>query len=274
MRRIRSISAVMRKEFTLLVRYPTWVIQMIIWPLIFPLLYVLSAIGYAGPDKSGLGAFAQITGTNNYVGYIVMGTMVWMWVNVTMWGFGTFLRQEQTLGTLESNWLCPIKKFDLLIGSALISMLSALLTIVISVIEYRFIYGVSFTGNIFSWILIFLIMLPGVYGLAIMFGSLVLWAKESNAAVNVVRGLMMILCGITFPIDVIPEWMQAISKCIPFTHGISAAREIMVYGHSITESYRSILLCLGVGLIYLILGRLSFGYTEAKVKSEGALGRY
>ena len=65
-------------------------------------------------DKVGLNTFTAAAGTNNYIGFIVVGTMAWMWVNITMWEFGTYLRQEQMFGTLESNWLCPIKKFDFL----------------------------------------------------------------------------------------------------------------------------------------------------------------
>jgi ABC-2 type transport system permease protein len=272
--RFRTIMTIMRKQFILLVRYPTWVIELIIWPLIFPLIYIMSAKGFAGPDRSGIGTFTAAAGTQNYVGFIVVGTMAWMWVNTTMWSFGTYLREEQMLGTLESNWLCPVKKVDFLIGAALVSVMEAALICIVSMLEYRFIYGIAFTGNIFMWILVFLIMIPGVYGLGSMFASLVLWAKESAAAVQLVRGIMMILCGITFPIDITPSWMQTLAKGIPFTYGISAARQLMVNGDSIIQSSHNIIMCVVEGVILLILGRIAFYYTEQRVKNQGSLGRF
>lgn len=274
MRRLRTICAVAKKDLIQTIRYPTWMIQLMIWPLIFPLVYILSAAGMAGPNSSGAEVFKNATGTDSFMGFIVVGTMAWMWVNTTMWGFGTYLREEQTRGTLESNWLCPIKKFDLLIGGAVVSVLQGFVAIVVSILEYRFIYGVHFTGNIFSWLVMFFMMLPSVYGLGMLFASLVLWAKEANAAVNVVRGTMMILCGITFPIAIMPETMQALAKLLPFTYGISATRAVMVSGLTLSSAGFDILMCLGEGLVFLILGRLAFRHTENKVRELGSLERF
>ena len=274
MRRIRTIMAVAKKDFTQLTRYPTWMVQLFIWPLVFPLMYILSAIGMAGPEKSGLEAFKNVSGTDSFAGFIVIGTMAWMWVNITMWGFGTYLRNEQTRGTLESNWLCPINKFDLLIGGGLVSAFQALLVSIISVLEYKFIYGINFTGNVLSWSLMFAILIPGVYGFGSIFASLVLWAKETNAAVQLVRGIMMILCGITFPVILMPGWMQLLSKFLPFTFGISAARIVMINGGGLSAAVPDILMCLLQGIVYLLMGRLAFAAVENKVRNSGSLERF
>lgn len=274
MRRLRTIYAVFLKDFTQMLRYPTWFIQLAIWPLIFPLMYILSAYGMAGPDKSGLEAFKNATGTGSFMGFIVVGTMAWMWVNTTMWSFGTYLREEQMRGTLESNWLCPINKFDLLIGGGFVSVFQALFITVVSIVEYRLIYGIHFTGNILQWIFMFVIMMPGVYGLGAFFASLILWLKEANAAVNVARGVMMILCGITFPINIMPSWMRLLAKAIPFTYGIEAARQVMVNGQGLFLARYNIIMCLAEGLIMLAIGRMLFMLVENKVKNSGSLERF
>lgn len=274
MKRLRAIHAVFLKDFIQITRYPTWTIQLIIWPLIFPLSYILSALGMGGAEKSGFQTFKAVTGTSDFVGFIVIGTMAWMWVNMTMWGYGTFLREEQMRGTLESNWLCPIKKIDILIGGGIMPILQSIFINIVSVIEYRFIYGVHFSGSIIDWILIFLAMLPAVYGFGMLFASLILWAKEANAAVNVARGSMMILCGITFPISIMPNWMQILAKGLPFTYGIAAARQVMLNGDSIRKASFNIGMCLLEGLILIVLGVVAFKFTERKVKESGSLERF
>lgn len=274
MKRINTVLAVAKKDFIQLVRYPTWPIGLVVWPLIFPLLYILSAYGYAGPSGSGIKAFEAATGTDSFEGFIVIGTMTWMWINITMWNFGGFLRDEQERGTLESNWLCPINRFDFLFGGGIVTLFTCTLMTVVSIIEYRFIYGINFTGNVLQWIVVYLSMLPAVYGLGLTFASVVLWAKEVGATVNVVRGIIMILCGITFPIAVMPGWMQGISKYIPITHGIEAARQVMINGISLTGASKSIMLCLIEGIVIFIIGRLIFIKVESRVKMSGSLERF
>lgn len=270
----RVIYAVAKKDLTQMLRYPVWIIQLLIWPLIFPLVYILSALGYAGPDESGLQVFKTLTGTSNYAGYIMVGTMIWMMVNTTMWNFGSYLRDEQVRGTLESNWLCPINKYDFLIGGSVISFFISIFTLVISMIEYRFIYQVRFSGNVFTWLFLFIIIMPGVYGVGSMLAGLVLKLKEVNAAVNVVRGIMMIVCGITFPITVMPGFLRTISKFIPYTYGIQAARQIMINGESLSAASHSIVMCLLEGVITMILGRIIFNSIEKQIKVSGSLDRF
>ncbi|MDP4090602.1 MAG: ABC transporter permease [Bacillota bacterium] len=272
--RFRTVAAVARKDLVQFFRYPSWFVQILIWPMIFPLIYILSALGMAGPNKEGLQAYTSVTGTDSFMGFIVVGTMTYMWANITMWSFGSYLRNEQNRGTLESNWLCPIHKFDILIGGSVVSIVNAVLISIVSVIEYRFVYGIHFTGSIFHWVFMFLILMPAVYGISAIFASLVLWVKETNSLVQLVRGAIMILCGISFPIAVMPQWMQALAKLLPFTFGISAARTIMVSGGTLAEAASDIALCLAEGILYLAMGRICFRAVENKVKETGSLDRF
>ncbi len=274
MQRLRNIRAIAKKDLTQLIRYPTWMISLIIWPLIFPMIYILTGIAMAGPNGGGFKDFDKLAGTDNFSAFIVVGVMVWMWVNSVMWSFGTSLRDEQTRGTLESNWLCPINRFDMLIGGAMVSIVMGLFIVFVSFIEYRFLYGIKFTGNILEWIIVFLSLIPGVYGFGSMFASLVLWAKETGAAVQLVRGIIMIFCGISFPIMIMPQWMQNVANVLPFTFGISAARKIMIQNLGLVGARGDILMCLLIGCIYLVMGRLCFMAVEKKVRDSGSLERF
>ncbi|MGL4772764.1 MAG: ABC transporter permease [Clostridium sp.] len=273
-KRVKTIMAIVKKDFTEMFRYKDWIIPIFIWPLIFPLLYIFSSMGLAGPDGSSLGNFKELTGTDNYMAFLMVGTMIYMWVNLTMWNYGTFLRNEQRKGTLESVWLCPINKFDLLIGGAGASIMMGMIYLGIALVEYQLIYGVHFYGNLFLWILLFLSVIPGVVGIGMVFASLVLWLKEVNVAVMLARGLVMIFCGISFPIEVMPSWMEVISKIFPFTFAIDAARDVMVKGIPFLDVLPKILICLLIGAFYITLGRIIFSKVERKVKNEGSLERF
>ena len=115
---MRALGLVIRKEWLHFMRYPTWVFAMLIWPVIFPAMYIFGARALAGPDGSGLAMFPAPGREMDFIGYIAVGTTVWMWQNTVLWGVGFALRDEQMRGTLESNWLTPTFRFSFLIGNS------------------------------------------------------------------------------------------------------------------------------------------------------------
>ena len=108
---VQAFWAVVRREWTIFVRYPSWIIALLIWPVIFPMGYILTARALSGTNGIGLATFQRTTGLDEYVGYIAVGTMIWMWQNIVLWAVGYSLRNEQLRGTLESNWLSPTWRF-------------------------------------------------------------------------------------------------------------------------------------------------------------------
>src|SRR5512133_2569386 len=176
----RALAAVARKEWFYFIRYPSWFISLFVWPMIFPLAYILSARALSGPDGSGLALFTQRTGITDYLGFIAVGTTIWMWQNVVLWGVGFALRNEQWRGTLESNWLSPAWRFAFLLGPSLIHMLNMLTFLIVSALEFGLVFGVRFHGNPLLVVLVVAISTLSIYGLGMAFASLVITAKEAQ----------------------------------------------------------------------------------------------
>ncbi len=144
---LRALWAVIRREWLIFVRYPSWVVALFIWPIIFPLSYVLTARALSGRDGSGLAQFQAATGVQDYLGYIAIGTIIWMWQNVVLWNVGFSLRNEQLRGTLESNWMTPTWRFAFLLGPSAIHMVNMVTFLVVSTIEFGLFFGVRLHGN-------------------------------------------------------------------------------------------------------------------------------
>src|SRR5574339_556885 len=191
----RAFLAVMRREWTIFKRYPSWIIAMFIWPLIFPMMYILTARALSGVDGSGLAVFTQTTGASNFIGYIVVGTTVWMWQNIVLWDVGFALRNEQMRGTLESNWLSPTWRFSFLLGHTGPQLITMAMFIGVTALEFGLLFGVRLHGSVWMILLMMLAAIPSIYGLGFAFASLVITVKEANAFVFLLRGLVMIFCG-------------------------------------------------------------------------------
>lgn len=270
----RAFWAVIRREWTIFVRYPSWIIALLIWPLIFPMLYILTARALSGPDGSGLAVFMKTTGATDYIGYIIIGTTVWMWQNIVLWDVGFALRQEQMRGTLESNWLSPTWRFSYLLGHTGPQIVSMAIFVLITAIEFGLIFGVRLNGSGWMLALVMLAAIPAIYGLGFAFASLVITVKEANAFVFLIRGLVMIFCGITFPVAILPEWMQAFSNWLPQTYLIHAMRAAAFTNAGVNELLPDLIPLLSFGTVWLIIGYVAFIWMERRARQTGAIGQY
>lgn len=270
----RALQAILWREWRIFTRYPSWVIALFIWPFIFPMMYILTARALSGPDGSGLVVFMQTTGASNFIGYIVIGTTVWMWQNIVLWDVGFSLRNEQMRGTLESNWLSPTWRFSYLLGHTGPQIISMLMFIGITALEFGLIFGVRLNGSVWMILLVMLAAIPSIYGLGFAFASLVITVKEANAFVFLLRGLVMIFCGITFPISLLPGWMQSIAKWLPQTYLIHGMRAAAFSNAGITELLPDLIPLLLFGTFWLVVGYSTFLWMERRARRTGAIGQY
>jgi ABC-2 type transport system permease protein len=270
----RAFWAVVQREWLHLTRYPTWFLPLIIWPILFPAMYILGAIALAGPQGLGIDRFLEIAGTDNFLGYIVVGTTVWMWSNTMLWNTGLSLRNEQMRGTLESNWLTPTSRFYFLLGSGPVHMVSMLLFVLFTVIEFYLLFGLTFQVNLATLLVVLMAAMPALYGLGFTFASLVISARETQTFVFLVRGLVMIFCGISYPLSVMPAWMQRVAQWLPQTAVIHATRAATLNAAPLSAVLPDLALLAVHGVAWMALGYFTFRLVEWRARRKGALGQY
>jgi ABC-2 type transport system permease protein len=270
---LQAAAAVCRRILLTYFRYPTFLIALVVWPIVYPFAYIFVCEALAGPDNMAVGTFVGLAGTDDYTSYIVIGAMFWWWFNMILWGFGSSLRQEQVRGTLESNWLAPAPKVFLLLGSAWADLLLCLGMLGISWLSGRLLYGVRMLGSIWHLLTVVAASIPSIYGIGVIFASLVLVAKETNSFVYFTRGLITVFSGITYPIAVLPGWMSAISRALPLTHSINAVRAIAI-GNSLGAVSSELQYLLISGAVLLSAGLLIFFRVQRHMLTTGTVGQY
>ncbi|MDP2872230.1 MAG: ABC transporter permease [Bacillota bacterium] len=269
----RAVMAVAKRWLTTYIRYPTWVISVLLWPVLFPFGYVFSMRALAGPTGEALSSFAQLAGTTDYVTFLVTGTTFWMWFNIMLWGLGGSFRMEQLRGTLESNWLAPLPKTFLAVGVFLAEALMGLVQLSMSMLTIALVYGVRLAGSPWALLSLILISIPSIYGTGLIFASLVLVAKEINGLIFFVRGLITVFCGVTYPIAVLPGWMQSVSRVLPLSHSVSAVRAVLAGGGFGTIAGQLRYLAVS-GAVLMALGFLAYAIIQRRMLHAGTLGQH
>lgn len=271
----KALLAIARKEWIIFRRYPSWVVAFLIWPVLFPVGFIFTAKAFSGPGGNALSTFGELAGTTDYVSFMVVGSTMWMWLNITLWDVGFQLRNEQMRGTLESNWLCPVWRISIMVGSSLTKMITSLIFLAISILEFRLFFGVQMVkGNLELLLLILLLVIPSIYGLGLAFASLVIRFKEANAMVFLVRGIFMVFCGITYPLSVLPAWMKEVANFLPLTYAIQDIRAIVLANASFADIRADVIRLTLFAVFLPILGLSAFYFTERRSRRTGALGQY
>jgi ABC-2 type transport system permease protein len=84
---------------------------------------------------------------------------------------------------------------------------------------------------------------------------------------------MLLFCGVNVPLSVLPGWMSAISRCLPLTHGIAAAREIAA-GASLGSVAGLVLTELAIGAAWAAAGFALFRLLERASRRRAVLDTF
>lgn len=271
---LRTAAAVLRKEWIVLRRYPTWIAAVLVWPALFPAMYVFMARALSGPEGQAVAAFRSVAGTDDYVGYLLFGTTLWMILNMALWNLGTHLRVEQIRGTLEATWTTPASRLSMLLGASAMQLLQSFFFLVMTLLVVYAVYGFKLQGHPLTLLGLLVLSLLPVVGLGILFASLVLWLKEINSLVFLVRGIFMVFAGMTYPIEVLPPWMQAVAEALPLTHAIRAMRLVGLAGVGWRDVQYEVTMLAMFSVVFIAAGLAAFRAVERLGHRTGTLAHY
>ncbi len=267
------IRAIFRKQLRHLIRYPGELGFVLLIPYFVAALTV--AMGTSVADGNAFSNFASQTGSSlNPFVFLMVGTGVWMISWMVLEGIGTSLRDEQIKGTLEQNFVAPINRFFLLVGTALSSVLITTLifagTIVTSVL-------ILAPQGALGLIIAFAIMLIGLiplFGLGFVFAGLVVRFKEPYAFTQAMNVLFGVVTGTLYNVTVLPVWVRVVSGAVPQTIVIQDMRLAIQSVNDVIGAFGSIFVLLTMGVVYPFLGYAVFKQFERRARVNGDLSKY
>ena len=271
----RALVAAARKEIRIVRRYPTLLLSILFWPVMLPASYVLMGQAYSGSDPRTLAAFAERSGTPLLAGFVFVGFAMYMWLSNLLWGPGTALRTEQVRGSLEAVFLTPASRLVPLFGPPVAHLVPVYANLVVMGLALWVLFGVALPLDaILKTLVVVAIGIPAMYGIGAIFASGVLRFGEVGPIVQLVRGTFVLLCGITFPIAMLPAWAQVAAVAMPPTYIVSDMRQVLLGGRSLTDVGQDLAFLTACGILLCLLGAAVFRQTERAAKRTGMLSRY
>ncbi|HEX7224535.1 MAG TPA: ABC transporter permease [Candidatus Limnocylindria bacterium] len=272
---LRAFGAAARKEWRLLRRYPGTFLSFIFWPIALPLAFVFQAEAFAGGRSDTMAAFAERTGTTEIAGFLFVGWATYMWLSLILWGPGTSLRTEQIRGSLEAIFMTPASRLVVLFGPAVGQLIWAVWIFVVVGIALWLGFGVTIgPAEAVRALGVILVGVPALYAIGALFAAVVLRFGEVHALVQGVRGLFTALCGMSFPIMVLPDWAQTVAYSLPPTYLIGDLRAVLLTGSSLGRIIGDLGILIGMGAVLAVLAVIAFRRTELHARRGGRLAQY
>jgi ABC-2 type transport system permease protein len=248
----------------------TFVIYSVLRPLATALILAVMYAAVAGVAAGGptFLAFYVANAFHEYVTRMVVG-MGWVVVE-----------EREEYETLKYVYASPVGIFTYLWGRSTVKFVQATLSLVLILAMGWLVMGLRWDWGAVRWAPLLLSIGLGLTAV-IYFGFLVAgWALVlPRAAISVNEGVaagLYLLCGVIFPIDLLPRALQLLALALPFTWWYEALRRFLLgRGASATLAGLSDLQLLGaLALSTILLSALSvWGYhaLERRARRQGKL---
>ena len=145
------------KNIKSLLAYPTIIVFWAIFPIFWFIPFVLQGQAFVGGLEST--SFADITGSAEYVPFIVIGAVLNSYVNTLLYGMGENIRKEAYQGTLDYVLIAPCNQVYVLIGKALSESLSSTIFAVSQLTISVLLFGVNITLGVIAPVFFIIILL-------------------------------------------------------------------------------------------------------------------
>ena len=272
---VRAFFAAARKELRQQRRYPTLFLGQLFWPVMLPASWVLMGHAYSGNDPAALAAFAERAGSSNVAVFVFVGYAMYNWLSVLLWGPGTALRQEQLRGTLEAVFVTPASRLVPLFGPGMSALLPMAVITATNLVALRVFFGVAPPLSALVQAAVVVVLgIPALYAIGALFAASVLRFGEVAPVVQLVRGMFVLACGITFPDAMLPVWAQVWAKLMPPTYIVDDIRRVLLGGEGVTDVAGDISIVLALAALAAILSVAVFRYLEASARRTGMLGQF
>ena len=267
------IRAEMAKTLRIYFSYPIMVVYWAIFPLLWVFPFLFQGKAMVGSNSSA--AFQQLTGSGNYMAFVLIGAMVSNFVFSGLWGVGNSLREETYWGTMEYIIASPTHPLVILIGKTLAE---ASVTTCIVFLQATIIsllpFGISFTvAKVLPVLLLVGLLMLGFYGFAIAFAGFTLLIKEVHGWIHTLEWVFFLFSPIRYPVQV-NAITELISKLIPLTWALVAIRGIIMLNRHDVGIWRITGVLLGMDAVLLVGGYLTFVALERKTRRDGTVGMH
>ncbi len=255
-----------------------------LWELVW-IIYSLTssvAIGYGAKymalEMSGGATTPQAASSpavQNMIVFMLIGSLLWGYLSGLFFDISNVVGWERWEGTIEYTFMAPISRTSHIIGMCIFSILYGVVRTLAMLTAVAIVFHLNLShANIGGAMLVLAVGSFSFMGLGTLVAVFPLLSAERGTQITgIVEGSMLLFSGIYYKIEILPVWMQWLSRLSPATYVLHGMRAALVEGASCSALWSDLWPLIISGAILIPLGLKVFSLGEVYCKRTGRLKR-
>nr|AIA12070.1 ABC-2 type transporter [uncultured bacterium] len=243
-----------------------------LWELVWLVYTTVSAmsIGFIGVGVDDAGGNAQRLTT-----FLLIGSLLWSYLSMIFDLLSETVGWERWEGTIEYTFMSPASRATQLIGTSIYAVTYGVVrtAVIFGVISLFFDMDLS-NANYVTALVLLVICSVSLVGFGMVSAVMPLLSPEKGQQVtSIFTAVLLLISGVYYSVDVLPGWMQPLSKISPVTYALRGMRGALLDGDGLGEVWGDVWPLLIMGALLVPAGLLIFRAGERYAKRTGLLKR-
>jgi ABC-2 type transport system permease protein len=262
-----GLAGVFERNVYLVRRYIWWDIAFFLWTVANTLTIVFIA--------EGIEATGGQIDVDRVTTILLVGAVVWAYLGIIFEILTETVAWERWEGTIEYTFMAPLSRPIHLFGMGLFAIVYGVVRAVLlfGVVALFFDLDLSHADFVAALVVLLVASIPFI-GIGMMTAVLPLISPEKGTQLGfIAQGLLLVVSGVYYPVDVLPEWMQLLATISPATYALDGMRDAIVEGQGLSTMGDEIWPLIVIGIVSIPLGLEVFRRGERYAKKHGKLKR-
>src|SRR3954464_5557237 len=260
-----GLSGVIERNIYLVKRYIWWDVAFFLWTVANTLTIVFIAKGI--PAVGGQIDVEKVTTI------LLVGAVIWAYLGIIFEILTETVAWERWEGTIEYTFMAPLSRPVHLFGMGLFAVGYGVVRASLLFVVIATFFSLHMPDANFAAALVLLaIASVSFIGIGMMTAVLPLISPEKGTQLGfIAQGLMLVVSGVYYAVDVLPQWMQWIAVISPATYALRGIRAAILEGTG--AQWADVWPLLVIGAVSVPLGLFVFRTGERYAKRHGKLKR-
>jgi ABC-2 type transport system permease protein len=258
-----GLGGVVERNLYLVKRYFWWDVAFLLWTIANTLTIVFIAKGVDMPEAE----------QNALATKLLVGGVIWAFLGIIFEIVTETVAWERWEGTIEYTFMAPVSRPVHLFGMGIFAVLYGIVRAAVLFVAVVAFIGIDVPDANYAAALALLgIASFSFIGIGMMTAVLPLISPEKGTQLGfVAQGLLLVVSGVYYDVDVLPGWMQWLAVISPATYALRGIREAILYGGGL--EWGDVWPLLIIGAVSIPLGLYVFKAGERYAKRHGKLKR-
>jgi ABC-2 type transport system permease protein len=258
-----GLFGVVERNLYLTKRYLLWDLAFLLWTVAntLTIVFIARGVGIAPAERNSLET------------KLLVGGVIWAFLGIIFEIVTETVAWERWEGTIEYTFMAPVSRPVHLIGMGVYAVIYGLVRAALVFFAVVVFIGIHLpNANYGAAIALLAIASISFIGVGMMTAVLPLISPEKGTQLGfVAQGLMLVVSGVYYPVNVLPEWMQWVAKISPATYALRGNREQILHGAGL--AWADVWPLLVIGSLSIPIGLSVFRLGERYAKKHGKLKR-